>query len=90
MKHLIIILLISSTILYGCINHAFSDDPRCWQCTEVRTIENDDTHIRYNTDSSAEQICNMTYRQKSGYENGQSHYIEYGNDSIALFTTSCK
>ncbi len=90
MKNLIVALLISLIILSGCIKHAFSDDPRCWQCTEVKTIENYNTHMRYRTDSSTSQVCDMTYRIKLVYESRKGHYIEYGQDSIALFTTSCK
>ncbi len=82
--------LILLTVLSGCIKHAFSDDPRCWQCTEVRTVHNYATQIAYSPDSSASQVCDMTYRQKLVYESSHGHYVDYSQDSTVVFTTNCK
>lgn len=90
MKSSVAAFFISSTILSGCIKVNISDEPRCWQCTEVRTVQNYITHERYGPDSSASQVCGMTYRQKLVYEEGQGHYADYGQDSTVIFTTRCE
>ena len=90
MKNFSVASLISLTVLPGCIKYSFTDDPRCWQCTEVRTVYNHVSHEAYSPDSSASQVCDMTYRVNLVYESSQAHYVDYGQDSKVVFTTSCK